>query len=558
MVRSRLTVDSLRGRVIAIVLGAAVLPLTVIGLWVTRSIANAGESLLRSELEESAARVASAVEGRWSYRLGDLGLLAGNSVAQQVVMHPMAPLAAVDSSYLEQLVADVAIAREVQYRDRSGRLVRTFRQRAQLDSADMGRRYGSDLMPPLLPMHLPVVSPESDTIGQMRALVLLRTILPSDTALRLPNNATVQVIRRDDGTGLLPSSVVDSLFRLERFEAAGEVWLAARRSVADPPIDVVVAGPRGRYVTPFQRATRTGVLAVMIVSLIAILLTAYLTRRVTASLEALADAATAVADGELDRRVDGNGTVEVQRVATAFNSMTESLRRTLGALSQRQALAAVGEYAASLSHEVRNALTPIRVDLQRANEKLVDNADTRTLIARALSSVVRLDASVTSSLRLARGGKTPRRTVDVRDVLLSAARGAESAFVERGARIEAAPIAAPLRVRGDPMALEQMFLNLLLNSAQALKPGGVARVSASPDESVLRAVIVDTGAGIPSEDLSKVLDPFYSTRDDGTGLGLPIARQIATAHGGSLAIASMVGQGTRVEVVLPLFGGASQ
>src|SRR5204862_2753600 len=131
-------------------------------------------------------------------------------------------------------------------------------------------------------------------------------------------------------------------FRQEYFESRGEGWLAVRRSIADPPIDLVVAAPRRRYVTPFQSATRTGVGAVMVVSLFAILLAAYLTRRVTASLEALADAATAVAGGELDRRVDANGTVEVQRVAAAFNSMTESLRVTLGALSQRQALAAVG------------------------------------------------------------------------------------------------------------------------------------------------------------------------------------------------------------------------
>ena len=207
------------------------------------------------------------------------------------------------------------------------------------------------------------------------------------------------------------SGIADSLFRRQRFESGGEEWLAVRRAIADLPIDLVVAGPRGRYVTPFQRAARMGVLAVTAVSLFAILLTGYLTCRVTALLEALADAAAAVATGELDRRVEANGTIEVQRVATAFNSMTASLRRTLGALSQRQALAAVGEYAASLSHEVRNALTAIRVDLQRANEKLVENADSRALHrARAVvghATRLRGDQSRSGSPVAARHRVTP-------------------------------------------------------------------------------------------------------------------------------------------------------
>jgi signal transduction histidine kinase len=254
--------------------------------------------------------------------------------------------------------------------------------------------------------------------------------------------------------------------------------------------------------------------------------------------------------------VDANGTEEVQRVAAAFNSMTESLRRTLGALSQRQALAAVGEYAASLAHEVRNALTAIRVDLQHASEKLPEDSDSRPLITRALMSARRLDGTVTSSLRLARGGRMPRAAVDLRDVLASASRGAESAFAERGARIEANTMSTSMRVRGDPLALEQMVLNLLLNAAQALPSGGTAKVTADAEGHVARIVISDSGEGIARDELVKVLDPFYSTRSDGTGLGLPIARQIASAHGGSLEITSAIGEGTRVEVRLPLMGPA--
>ena len=77
------------------------------------------------------------------------------------------------------------------------------------------------------------------------------------------------------------------------------------------------------------------------------------------------------------------------------------------------------------------------------------------------------------------------------------------------------------------------------------------------DGADVRVVVTDSGSGIPAENLDRVLDPFFSTKADGTGLGLPIARQIAAAHGGSLKIDSIVGSGTRVEVRLPLAGAPS-
>lgn len=101
------------------------------------------------------------------------------------------------------------------------------------------------------------------------------------------------------------------------------------------------------------------------------------------------------------------------------------------------------------------------------------------------------------------------------------------------------------------LAVEQLLLNLLLNSAQALEPGGRASVTVDIDGSDVRVVVTDTGGGISPDDLEHVLDPFFSTKGDGTGLGLPIARQIAAAHGGSLKIESVPGDGTRVEVRLP-------
>lgn len=105
---------------------------------------------------------------------------------------------------------------------------------------------------------------------------------------------------------------------------------------------------------------------------------------------------------------------------------------------------------------------------------------------------------------------------------------------------------------GDAIALEQLFLNLLLNAAQALQSGGHASVTVDIDGAEMRIIVADTGCGIAADALDRVLDPFFSTKPDGTGLGRSIARQIATAHGGSLRIESVLGAGTTVIVSLPV------
>jgi signal transduction histidine kinase len=107
------------------------------------------------------------------------------------------------------------------------------------------------------------------------------------------------------------------------------------------------------------------------------------------------------------------------------------------------------------------------------------------------------------------------------------------------------------QVVGDAAALEQAFLNLLLNAAQALEPGGRAQVGVTRELGDVTVIIRDEGRGIPKESAAKVFDLFYSTRPEGTGLGLSIARQIVQAHGGTIEIESTPGQGTTVRVTLP-------
>jgi two-component system OmpR family sensor kinase len=206
----------------------------------------------------------------------------------------------------------------------------------------------------------------------------------------------------------------------------------------------------------------------LIVTGLAVLLTTALATQATRPLEQLAVASDAVTEGKLDQRVTIGGPAEVRRVGGAFNLMTENLRATMDALSRRSAMAAVGEFAASLSHDVRNALTSIRVDLDRLSMRELGDPVAMSLVNRAVNSVSRLETAVTGALRVARRGQAPLKDVDLR-VPIRAAAGSGSAARGGASRAPRSELPAdPIRVRGDEAALQQLFANLAVQCRPVL------------------------------------------------------------------------------------------
>lgn len=543
--------QSFRGRFILILAVVAVLPLAVVGAWLTRSIGRAGEALLLSEMNQSVAKIRSGIENRWAERRGDLLLMAQNEAALRIVGSPRHDTT--DTAYLRRLFeaerGTVSNADYVDSRHRVAFALRDSDLAAAGDHSQISMRSGTAAITVRVPIRS---DPDQHPTGQLVARVSLEGVLPGDTASQLPNQAVVQVVDAETHTSLLAARAPDSLLARDRFDFDGATWLAVRSSLSDPALELIVASPAAPYIQPFEHVATLGSIVLGTVAIAGLLLGALLTTRLTASLESLAVAADAVGAGDLDRRIDCTGSTEVGRVAAAFNNMTESLRATLAELSRRRALAAIGEFAASLSHEVRNALTSIRVDLQLAEEQLAPDAASRRQLARALSSVARLDGAVTGSLRVARGGSVTRKLVEVRAILTAAAESAAYTFAASRARL-ILPDARQddVWIQGDPLALEQLFLNLMMNAAQAMPDGGDAVVAVERVDRDVIISITDDGPGISRSAIARATDPFYSTRAEGTGLGLAISRQIAIAHGGTLELSSLGGRGTRVEVRLP-------
>lgn len=228
-----------------------------------------------------------------------------------------------------------------------------------------------------------------------------------------------------------------------------------------------------------------------------------------------------------------------------------------GQLAQVDRLATLGTMAAQVGHEINNALTALQGGLALINENVAagvmpDEEDLRTL----LWAKEHLSAHARHLLALGR----PQSKRDVRVDLGAALRRVVKMLTTAGVlRLLAVTVSVPeepVWVRLDPTRLEQVLVNLMKNAADALVEAERQKlevdVSCAGDTAVCR--IIDDGCGIPAEALDKIFTPYYTSKPagKGTGLGLPVVRQIVEAYSGSIACASQLGVGTTFTVTLPL------
>jgi signal transduction histidine kinase len=539
-VRSRLL--GVRTRFLLVVLLGVLIPLALVGAWLAHAGQRSAEQLLREQLQAALASAATDVGHRWIELRGRLLDLGEHPAAIAALRTGRDPLGAAAPQHLRELEAALQEATEII-------------EFTGLDGTSFTRSGRNGVTPPVAGgsgatrVRLALFDPAGERVGSMEVRLRLAALLPA--AYLSGGLDRISAVLDESGAPLGPLNMDPALLMRPGFAWSGEPWMAAHRRIAEPALVLTLAAPTAPASLPFREAARRGVWALLLVSGCGFMLALLLTRRITIPLERLADAADSVARGELDRRVEQDGPDEIRRLGVAFNTMTRSLQRTLRRISQQEAAAAVGSFAASLAHEVRNPLSAMRLDLERAREEVTGHDPVATLLDRALQQIDRLDATVTGSLRIARSGNVPMTPVDVRCPISAAVEAARPHFDARGARLEESPLPDALVVHGNSAALEQLLLNLLLNAAAALPPGGSASISARLLDDAVEITVRDDGRGIAADELERVFDPFYTTREEGTGLGLTIVRRIADAHGAELGIDSQPGTGTTIRLGLP-------
>ncbi len=237
-------------------------------------------------------------------------------------------------------------------------------------------------------------------------------------------------------------------------------------------------------------------------------------------------------------------------------------RKRLDRLHRAERLAAVGQLAAGVAHEIRNPLTAIRSTMQYLLQGLDTSEPKHQLVEELLSEVDRINSTVGGLLSLSRTGELRPVEVDLLDPLARAVQLLRARAGEQGVEIAASLPPEPVPVLGDAGQLKQVFLNLLLNAVQSMPGGGQVRVTVAPGpprpgthrEEWAHVRVSDSGPGIPPDKLRRVFDPFYTTKSDGTGLGLAICHGIVEQHQGEIEVESEEGCGTTVSVRLPLAG----
>ena len=224
---------------------------------------------------------------------------------------------------------------------------------------------------------------------------------------------------------------------------------------------------------------------------------------------------------------------------------------------RRERLSALGNVAATVAHEVRNPLNAISMGLQRLKLEFqpTDDPDQYShLTDLMLGEVHRLNSIVEQFLSLARPVEIKAEALPLAEIFKELAALQEGHARESNVRIQiiATPNLPPLKA--DPSYLTQVLLNLMLNGLQAMPEGGKLTLEAKASNSNFLIAVTDTGTGIAAENLSRIFEPYFTTKVQGSGLGLAISKRIIEAHGGTITVSNQAGGGSRFEISLPLDG----
>lgn len=309
-----------------------------------------------------------------------------------------------------------------------------------------------------------------------------------------------------------------------------------------------------------RRAARP-LLATLGILLISTLVTIFLVWRFTRPIANLSDAAREVAAGNLSVRVpDADRYDEMGRLAQNFNEMTAELEKTReleGKLQQAEKSAVIGRLGSAIAHEIRNPLNYINLTLDHLRSKFApEDAEQKATFAKLTSQlkseVARINQQISDFLNYSRPANVELRPIDARQVVEDSLRIVEAQAAENRIKIAVVEHEDVPQLNGDPEFLRSVFNNLFINAVQSMgSDGGNLNVKISPDNGFVQFEIGDAGNGIPDENLRKIFEPYFSTKETGTGLGLAIVQKIVDLHNGTIEVESAEGVGTKFTVRLP-------
>jgi two-component system NtrC family sensor kinase len=323
--------------------------------------------------------------------------------------------------------------------------------------------------------------------------------------------------------------------------------------------------------------TFTGIAALCVVTLVAIL--SLIASSITDPLRRMVTATNKIAQGDLNHHVRIDVRDEIGQLAQSFNQMTErlkaanenliqwgktlekrveertkELREMQGYLIQSEKLASLGKMAAGVAHEINNPLTSILINTHLMLEKLDKRQEFYENLSLIADETSRCTEIVKGLLDFARQNPPQKVYTDVNDLIERTAQLLDNQASFQNIRIVTDLDRSLPLIKLDKNKIQQVFWNLMLNAFEAMPRGGQLSVSdkLSDDNKYVEVRFVDTGVGIPKENIHKLFDPFFTTKSSGTGLGLAVTYGIIEQHDGRIDVKSEIGQGTIFTLSFPV------
>jgi signal transduction histidine kinase len=319
------------------------------------------------------------------------------------------------------------------------------------------------------------------------------------------------------------------------------------------------------------REERRSTLLASVFSLLAIVVGVFVTvlsQRTLAPIARLTQAVRDFGEGRFRGALPAGGEDELGVLAREFNAMADKIAERDRQLQEQGAevlrserLAAVGRMAAQITHEIRNPLSSLSLNaelLQEALEAGTEEARTEAtaLVGAMAREMDRLTEVTEQYLRFARLPKPAPAALELNDAVEDLLDFVAAEMASAGVTVERALGPGTPRVRADPGQLRQVLLNLVRNAREATGPGGrvVVRTRVDAARALAAIEVEDDGPGIPPAVRARVFEPFFSTKERGTGLGLALVQQVVHEHGGELACEEAPGGGALLRVAFPLAG----
>jgi len=314
----------------------------------------------------------------------------------------------------------------------------------------------------------------------------------------------------------------------------------------------------GARVSAFERLVHAFNNRVAFIALFCIVLAGVIAvpiaRFITRPIAELVEATRRLAQGDMTVRVPTSGKGELAVLGQSFNSMVETLHQTQQELLHKERLASMGQLAAGVAHEINNPLGTILLFSDVMYKEAPEDDPRRGDLKMIINETTRCKNIVADLLNFARQQEVLAQETDVHALLEQVIEGVSRQPIFKEVKIVCQFSPTLPTIQADPAQLQQVFVNLFNNAAEAMGAGGTITLATRPLNGQVEIKVSDTGCGIPEENLGKLFTPFFTTKalGKGTGLGLSIVYGIIKMHRGQIAVQSQVGQGTTFTVTLPV------